>query len=92
MTGTPKTVDAYLASLPDVRRAMVETLRAAILENLPPGYEEGIQYGMIGYYVPLARYPDTYNGQPLSVTGIANQKRHVSAYLHGCYMDASTRA
>ena len=36
-----------------------------ILANLPAGFVEGMQYGMIGYYIPLERYPDTYNGQPL---------------------------
>lgn len=59
---------------------------------MPDGYEEGIQYGMISCYVPLSRYPDTYNGQPLSVASIANQKRHVSAYLYGCYMAEETPA
>ena len=71
---------------------MVDAIRDAILEHLPDGYEEGIQYGMISYFVPLSLYPDTYNGQPLSVASIANQKRYVSAYLHGCYMDERTRA
>ena len=92
MTEPPRTVDGYLAALPPERRDMVERIREAILANLPTGYEEGIQYGMISYYVPLDRYPDTYNGQPLSVASIANQKRYVSAYLHGCYMDERTRA
>jgi len=91
MADRPATVEGYLASLPAERRGMVDTLRTAILANLPEGYEEGIQYGMISYYVPLSRYPDTYNGQPLSVASIANQKRYVSAYLHGCYLEAATR-
>jgi hypothetical protein len=44
-----------------------------------------MQYGMIGYYVPLERYPETYNGQPLGVAALANQKRHISLYLMGIY-------
>ena len=40
---------------------------------------------MIGYYVPLERYPDTYNGQPLGIASLANQKRYVSLYLMGIY-------
>ena len=91
MSDPPPNVSAYLTSLPPERRAMVDAIRNAILEHLPDGYEEGIQYGMISYYVPLSRYPDTYNGQPLSVASIANQKRYVSAYLHGCYMDERAR-
>jgi Domain of unknown function (DU1801) len=42
---------------------------------------------MIGYYVPLERYPDTYNGQPLGVASLANQKNHMAMYLTGIYSD-----
>jgi hypothetical protein len=34
---------------------------------------EGMQSGMIGYFVPLERFPETYNGQPLSVAALASQ-------------------
>ena len=79
------TVAQYLAALPADRRAAISAVRDAINENLPNGYEEGMQFGMIGYYVPLERYPDTYNGQPLGIASLANQKRHVSLYLMGIY-------
>ena len=46
-----------------------------------------MQYGMIGYAIPLARFPDTYNGQALGVAALAAQKRHISVYLHGLYAD-----
>ena len=84
-------VDAYLSELPDERRAAVAAVRAVILERLPPGLEEGIQYGMIGYYVPLERFPDTYNGQPLSAAALASQKRHIALYLMGVYGDEDSR-
>jgi hypothetical protein len=58
-----------------------------ILDHLPKGFDEGMQYGMIGYYVPLTRYPETYNGQPLGVAGLASQKRHIALYLMGLYTD-----
>jgi hypothetical protein len=82
---TATTVEAYLDELPGDRRATVEAVRAVILEHLPAGFEEGMQYGMIGYYVPLARYPTTYNGEPLGIAALANQKRYISLYLMGIY-------
>ncbi len=77
------TVDEYLDALPDDRRPAIETIRATVNEHLPEGFEEGIQYGMIGWYVPLERFPKTYNGQPLSLAALASQKRHMSLYMMG---------
>ena len=87
MQSDAASVRAYLAELPEDRREIVEAVRAVILEHLPAGFEEGMQYGMIGYYVPLERYPVTYNGQPLGVAALASQKRHLSLYLMGIYGD-----
>ena len=56
-----------------------------ILDNLPDGFEEVVQYGAISYVVPLERYPGTYNGQPLAVASLANQKNHMALYLMGVY-------
>jgi len=85
------TVDAFLSELPDDRRAAIAAVRAVILEHLPPGFEEGMQYGMIGYHVPLERFPDTYNGQPLAAAALASQKRHMALYLMGVYGDEDSR-
>jgi Domain of unknown function (DU1801) len=79
------TVDAYLSELPADRRAAINAVRAVVLERLPQGFVEGMQSGMIGYYVPLERYPDTYNGRPLAIAALANQKRYMSLYLMGIY-------
>jgi hypothetical protein len=79
------TVDGYLAELPQDRRETVEGVRAVILQHLPEGFTEGMQYGMIGYYLPLERYSDTSNGQPLAIAALANRKRYVSLYLMGIY-------
>jgi hypothetical protein len=87
MQSDADSVEAYLAELPEDRREIVEAVRSVILEHLPPGFEEGMQYGMIGYYVPHERYPVTYNGQPLGVAALASQKRHLSLYLMGIYGD-----
>lgn len=75
------TVDAYLAGLPPERRTVIATVRDAINARLPPGYEERMNWGMISWEVPLSRYPDTYNGQPLSFMALAAQKNHYALYL-----------
>jgi hypothetical protein len=56
-----------------------------VKRNLPPGYEEGMAYGMIAWWVPLERFPDTYNGQPLGLAGLASQKNYISLYLNTVY-------
>jgi uncharacterized protein YdhG (YjbR/CyaY superfamily) len=86
------TVDAYLAELPDERREVIERVRETILANLPDGYEEAMAWGMISYQIPLARYPDTYNGKPLAYISLAAQKRHYALYLMGVYQDAALEA
>jgi hypothetical protein len=75
------TVEAYLAELPPERRASIETVREVVLANLPKGYEESMQFGMIGYTIPLSRYPDTYNKRPLMYAALAAQKNYLSLYL-----------
>ena len=85
MRSEATSVEAYLDDLPDDRRTTVAAVREVILENLSDGFQEGMQYGMIGYYVPLERFPETYNGQPLSLAGLASQKRHVALYMMGLY-------
>jgi hypothetical protein len=91
-TSTATTPDAYIASLPEDRRKAVATVREVINRNLPPGYEEGMQYGMIGWYIPLERYPDTYNGQPLGLAALANHKNHISLYLNTVYGSSDEEA
>jgi hypothetical protein len=88
MQSKATTVDQYLAELPDDRREALMTIRAAILKNLPKGYEEGMQYGMIGYYVPHSVYPPGYHcdpSQPLPYVCLASQKQHMALYM-GLYM------
>jgi hypothetical protein len=85
------TVEAYLAALPPERRAALRKVRAVIRKNLRPGFEEGMQYGMIGYYIPLSRYPETYNGQALALAALAAQKHYLVVYLMSVYGDPATR-
>ena len=79
------TPEAYLDALPQERRAVIATVRRVILENLPPGYQESMNWGMICYEVPLERFPKTYNKQPLMYAALASQKNYCSLYLTSVY-------
>lgn len=91
MQSDATTVAHYLAELPADRRVALEAVRQTILTNLPAGYEEAMSWGMITYQVPLARYPDTYNGQPLAYAALAAQKHHMAVYLLAIYGDDEAR-
>ncbi len=82
-----QTVEEYIAELPEYRREPIEEIRELILDNIPEGYEETINWGMISYEIPLEKYPDTYNNQPLNYIGLAAQKNHNSLYLMSVYQD-----
>jgi hypothetical protein len=71
------TVEEYLSELPDDRREEVARVRQVVVDNLPSGYEGVMLYGMIEYAVPLERYPNTYNGEPL---GYAPSRRRNATY------------
>ena len=95
MQSKATTVEEYLAELPKDRRDALEAIRRIILENLPKGYEEGMQYGMIGYFVPHSVYPPGYHcdpKQPLPFAGLASQKNHISIYLMCIYSDRKHEA
>jgi len=83
-----ETVAEYLAELPEDRREALATVRRAILDNLPKGIVETMNWGMISYEVPLESFPDTYNGKPLMYAALASQKRHLAVYLTTVYNDA----
>ncbi|MEW6722859.1 MAG: DUF1801 domain-containing protein [Candidatus Micrarchaeota archaeon] len=92
MQSRAKSVEEYIGGLPEERRAAIEAVRRAILENLPRGFEERMQYGMICYVVPLSRYPAGYLGDkktPLTYASLASQKNHMALYLMGIYADRS---
>jgi hypothetical protein len=79
------TVEEYLDSLPEDRRAVVAAVREVILKNLPAGYQETMNWGVISYEIPLERYPKTYNKQPLMYAGLAAQKNYFAVYLMTVY-------
>lgn len=90
MTSTAKTVDEYLAQVPDDRKEPLDKLRKTILDNLPAGFAEEMGYGMPGYVVPKSIYPQGYHcdpKQPLPFMGFASQKNNISFYHMGIYAD-----
>lgn len=78
-------VKDFLAALPPDRRRELGRVRDCIVRSLPRGYEESLAGKILAYQVPLAAYPDTYNGQPLWYVGLAAQKNYLSLYLMCAY-------
>ena len=81
------TVDEYLEELPPERRAIVASVRDLVRRNLPEGYRETMSWGMISYELPLERYPNTYNKQPLGYAALAAQKNNYTLYLNCVYQN-----
>jgi hypothetical protein len=88
-TSKAATVAEYLKELPEDRRRVVSTLRKLIRKSLPKGYQESMAWGLISYTIPLSRYPDTYNGQPLAYVALAAQKNYFALYLMNVYASAN---
>ena len=91
MRSRATTVQEYLASLPEDRRAALNAVRKVTLASLDKDYEEGLQYGMIGYYVPHRVHPAGYHcdpKQPLPFAALGSQKNHMSLHLMCLYLDS----
>ena len=88
VSSAAKTVEAYLEELPADRREVVASVRDLVNRHLPPGYVETMNWGMICWEIPLARYPITYNKQPLGYVALAAQKHYYVLYLLGVYTDS----
>ena len=84
-----KTPAQYIASLPADRAKTIATVRALVNKHMPPGYEECLVWGTIGWAIPLSRYPDTYNKQPLTYVALSSQKNFCSLYLMSAYGSSS---
>ena len=93
MKSMAATVEEYLESLPEDRRAAISAVREVILANLPEGYVECMTYGMIGYVVPHSLYPKGYHcdpKMPLPFANLGSQKNHMAIYLMCVYGDPAT--
>ena len=81
-------VEEYIKKLPEERQEKIQRLREEITKNLPEGFKEEMNYGMIGYVVPFSIYPDGYHAspdKPLPFMNIASQKNHIAVYHMGIY-------
>ncbi|WP_320814731.1 DUF1801 domain-containing protein [Flavobacterium sp.] len=88
MTSTAQSPTEYLIEVPEERKSALNLLRKTILDNLPNGFEEGVSYGMIGYYVPHSIYPKGYHCDtklPLPFMSFASQKNSINFYHMGIY-------
>ncbi len=88
MQSKAETLDQYIAQVPVERLAYFNKLRESILTNLPKGFVEEMNYGMIGYVVPHSLYPKGYHCDPklpLPFVNLASQKNFIAFYHMGLY-------
>jgi hypothetical protein len=84
-----KTPAQYIASLPADRAKTIATVRAFVNKHIPRGYDECLVWGTIGWTIPLSRYPDTHNKQPICYVALSSQKNYCVLYLFGPSSSAS---
>lgn len=81
------TPEEYIRLLPPERQDVMKRLQGVIRDHIPADFEETIQYGIMGWAVPLSIYPAGYHttGEPLPFLGIAAQKNFYALYHMGLY-------
>jgi hypothetical protein len=79
--GSAKSVGQFLASLQPEQREAISKVRSVILKNIPKGYQEAVRFGVLSYVIPLERYANTPNNQPLSVISLDSGKNYMSLHL-----------
>lgn len=84
---TAETREAHISGLLSERQEAVAVVRDIALNSLPEVCEEGMQHGMIRYYIPLEQYPDTYNKRSLNIITLGSRKNHMALHLMGVYSD-----
>jgi uncharacterized protein YdhG (YjbR/CyaY superfamily) len=88
MQSKATTVDKYLSELPEERQLAINKLRKEVKKNMPKGFQETMNYGMIGYVVPHSKFPAGYHcnpKDPLPFMNIASQKNFIAVYHMGVY-------
>ena len=85
-----KTAEQYIASLPADRAKTIATVRALVNKHIPPGYDECLVWGTIGWTIPLSRYPDTYNKQPICYIALSSQKNYCSPLPDGRVLECES--
>jgi len=82
------TPDEYASQVKAEHQPAFDLLRKTIKESLPAGFEECMNYGMIGFVVPHSLYPSGYHVKPelpLPFINIASQKNFIGLYHMGIY-------
>lgn len=90
MQSKAKTVDEYITEIPADRQKAMQELRKVIKKNLSKGFQESMNYGMIGYVVPHSKFPNGYHcnpKDPLPFMNVASQKNSINIYHMGIYAD-----
>ena len=90
MQSQAATVQEYLDTIPEDRAKVISEIRKTINKNLPKGFKETMNYGMIGWVVPHSKYPDGYHVNPklpLPFINLASQKNFIALYHSGVYAD-----
>jgi hypothetical protein len=88
MQSQAETTEQYINELPDDRKLAITAIRDEIAKNIPKGFVECMNYGMIGFVVPHELYPAGYHctpSLPLPFLNIASQKQHITIYHMGLY-------
>jgi uncharacterized protein YdhG (YjbR/CyaY superfamily) len=88
MQSKAKNASDYLKEVPEDRAPYFKKLRDTVVKNIPKGFEECIQYGMISYVVPHSIFPDGYHCDPktpLPFISIASQKNFIALHHMGIY-------
>jgi hypothetical protein len=88
MQSKSASVKGYLEEIPLERVESFNKLRDVILKNIPKGYEECMNYGMIGYVIPHKTYPSGYHCDPklpLPFAALGSQKNFIALHHMGIY-------
>lgn len=92
MQSKAETVEEYLETLPEDRRIAMTAVRDLVRSSIDNDIEEGMQYGMIGWYVPHRVFPPGYHTnpkQPLPYAALASQKNFMTLYMMNLYADGT---
>lgn len=92
MQSKASTVAAYMAEIPDDRKTAMKAVLDVIRKNVDKDIEEGILYGMIGFYIPHRVFPAGYHCDPklpLGYIALASQKNYMSLYINWVYHGAN---
>lgn len=79
-------IEDYIQGIDENRQVAFNKLVEIVRENIPEGFEEVFQYGMITYAVPLDVFPEGYLNrvdEPLPFISLGVQKRHLALYHLG---------